>query len=354
MEVYSATWKGQRVAVKRMKRESKPVRSNNLTPEQDTAYLLATREFYTDVKNIMQEVLIMSRVVDTRPRFLRTYLTDLLRGQEPLCMHRNIVRLLAVSWDETEEENTSALFPPLLVVELAHHATPTLQAYYRNPMREESFLIDIGFIADIGDGLYAMHTCGVIHGDLKPENILLFKDPEREGPLVAKICDFGFASIPVVDEVRRGRSWHWAAPEYIEGCPENIRQLAETAASAGDVYSFGLVAMFIALHGSDPLDFQGVSAEGIEELKFRDEARFMIGEKITAQFSAVDSQEFGAMYKSLINETLQSIPSKRIESLDGVRLRITGKYDLLFLELRYLRFTEMSCATGINSPGKKN
>jgi hypothetical protein len=64
MEVYSVTWKGQRVAVKHMKRKNKPSRSNNLLLEQDIAYLSARREFYADVKTIMQEIVVMSRVIE--------------------------------------------------------------------------------------------------------------------------------------------------------------------------------------------------------------------------------------------------------------------------------------------------
>lgn len=63
-EVYSVAWKDQepRVAVKRMRRDYIPKRSANLPLEQDTAYRQAERLFYHDVKSIMQEILVMSRV----------------------------------------------------------------------------------------------------------------------------------------------------------------------------------------------------------------------------------------------------------------------------------------------------
>ena len=65
MEVYSATWKGQQVAVKRMRRDKMPSRSANLPYEHDTAFAKAAREFYGDVKSMMQEILVMSRVSKT-------------------------------------------------------------------------------------------------------------------------------------------------------------------------------------------------------------------------------------------------------------------------------------------------
>ena len=65
MEVHSTTWKGQQVALKRMRRDRMPNRSANLPSEHDTAFAVATEEFYNDVKSIMQEILVMSRVSKT-------------------------------------------------------------------------------------------------------------------------------------------------------------------------------------------------------------------------------------------------------------------------------------------------
>lgn len=62
MEVYSTTWKGKQVAVKRMRRDKMPTRSANLSHEHDNTFAIATRDFYSDVKSMMQEILIMSRV----------------------------------------------------------------------------------------------------------------------------------------------------------------------------------------------------------------------------------------------------------------------------------------------------
>ncbi len=68
MEVYSVAWKRDepRVAVKRMKQDTIPKRSANLPLEQDTAYAKAVKLFYHDVKSIMQEILVMSRVSNIR------------------------------------------------------------------------------------------------------------------------------------------------------------------------------------------------------------------------------------------------------------------------------------------------
>ncbi|MCJ1357886.1 MAG: hypothetical protein MMC33_007882 [Icmadophila ericetorum] len=169
LEVYLIAWKDQvpRVAVKHMRRDYIPKRSANLPLEQDTAYRKAERLFYHDVKSIMQEILVMSR-------------------------------------DHEEEYFTNHLFPPLIVVELAHQETPTLEAYYKMGLETVPYDTAPGFIADIADGLSALHTCGVIHGDLKPENVLLFDDPVEKGSLIVKLCDFGFFQYRIFE---RSCSW---------------------------------------------------------------------------------------------------------------------------------------------------
>lgn len=65
MEVYSTIWEGRQVAVKRMRRDKMPVRSANLPYQHDTAFATAARVFYGDLKSMMQEILVMSRVSKT-------------------------------------------------------------------------------------------------------------------------------------------------------------------------------------------------------------------------------------------------------------------------------------------------
>ena len=228
-----------------------------------------------------------------------------------------------------------------MVVELANADTPTLDTFYMNRSGSKSFSTDIGFIADIADGLSALHMCGVIHGDLKPQNVLLFDDPETKGGLVAKVADFGFSNIEFLKEGIRGESERWEAPERIHGCPEEIMtamQELDIAGCASDVYSFGLVAIFVALDGVDSLAIQGVGngksagvEKAIRELKFTDQARTKVEKRLRAYYEELDWQESdGAKglrerYVSLIHNTLQSIPPKRVSSLGGMRLRLTGR-----------------------------
>jgi hypothetical protein len=63
MDVHAGVWNGRRVAVKSLKPGRRPVRDARLTLEEDTEYRHAIRDFYSDVQSIMQEVLIISRVL---------------------------------------------------------------------------------------------------------------------------------------------------------------------------------------------------------------------------------------------------------------------------------------------------
>ncbi len=251
------------------------------------------------------------------------------------------MHLLAVSWDDDEGYWANHLFPPLMVVEVANADTPTLDTFYMNRSRSKSFSTDIGFIADIADGLSALHRCGVVHGDLKPQNVLLFDDPETKGGLVAKVADFGFSNIEFLKESIRGESERWKAPERIHGCPEQIMiamQELDVPGCASDVYSFGLVAIFVALDGVDSLAIQGIEngksdvvEQAIRELKLTDQARIKVKKRLRAYYEELDWQKsdraesLREVYVSLIHDTLQSIPPKRVRSLDGMRLRLTGR-----------------------------
>jgi serine/threonine protein kinase len=234
-----------------------------------------------------------------------------------------------VSWDGSDEDKANQALSPLLVLELAYHAHPTIQAYYGNANHKNSYADDIGFISDIADGLTVLHKCDVIHGDLKPENVLLFEEPADTGTLVAKLSDFGFSKISVRDDIRRGRSRHWDAPEGLQD-PGYIQ---ERVSNLSDVYSFGLVAMYIALGGRDPLNSEGLEPNDIDNMKANNEARAIIEAKLRAHYADLAYQDMAPAdtalqsYISLLNDTLESSPTKRLASLDRIRRRLTKEYD---------------------------
>jgi serine/threonine protein kinase len=245
--------------------------------------------------------------------------------------HRNIVRLLALSWDEIDLANDNTdLFAPLLITELAHEITPTLQGYYQDRSTDRAWGVSREFIADIADGVTVLHTCGVIHGDLKPENILLFRDRESGCGLIAKIGDFGYAG---VDGLRRGRTRRWTAPECLDGCPSDILADARMMPIAADVYSFGLLVLFILLNGRSPTEALGLSDEGFDKLRFSSNGletfqtlfRHDVNDRPYWDKHEKHPSSLNQTVQVILEETLCRAPSRRTSSLKHIRKLITGE-----------------------------
>lgn len=92
-------------------------------------------------------------------------------------------------------------------------------------------------VAQLADGLAAVHEAGVVHRDLKPENILLLRDPRGGDALVARLTDFGIARSPAGPVLTRLDQLvgtpEYLAPELVEG---------GRATPAADIYALGVVA----------------------------------------------------------------------------------------------------------------
>jgi serine/threonine protein kinase len=86
----------------------------------------------------------------------------------------------------------------------------------------------IRLAAQLGQGLDALHACGVIHRDVKPSNVLL----DEAGDAV--LTDFGLArgtdSTQLTRDGQLVGSLHYLAPELIEG---------GQATPASDIYALG-------------------------------------------------------------------------------------------------------------------
>ena len=101
-----------------------------------------------------------------------------------------------------------------------------------------------GLIAQVADGLDAIHAAGLIHRDVKPANILLAGEEGREH---AYITDFGLAKhVASGSELTRGGmvmgTLDYVSPEQIEERPLDAR---------ADVYALGCV-LYKALTGEVP------------------------------------------------------------------------------------------------------
>jgi hypothetical protein len=110
----------------------------------------------------------------------------------------------------------------------------------------------VELIAQIGNGLDAIHAAGLIHRDVKPANVLLSGE---EGAEHAYITDFGVARNVATESglTQTGRfvgTLDYVAPEQISGDPVDAR---------ADVYALGCL-LFKLLTGEVPFPRDGEAA----------------------------------------------------------------------------------------------
>ncbi|KLU84610.1 TKL protein kinase [Magnaporthiopsis poae ATCC 64411] len=144
-----------------------------------------------------------------------------------LSEHPNFVKLLFLGWRSPNPF-------PILGMELGEYGS--LDYILCAPGAGLSRAQKAHITMDIAVGLHALHSKGLVHGDLKPGNIVVFKHPDPERALIAKLTDFGGSS-------RRGTAPGfitslWSPPEVLHGDPDIEWDKC-------DVYSYGLVVASI-------------------------------------------------------------------------------------------------------------
>ncbi|KAI4274255.1 MAG: hypothetical protein L6R38_006149 [Xanthoria sp. 2 TBL-2021] len=175
---------------------------------------------------------------------LRVLSNNLLRFQP------NIVDLLAISWEELKDnpDDDPLSIRPLLVMELACQQYPTLEDYFTYAhLHDDVISMDskISLLSDVASALSAVHVCGVIHGDIKPQNILIFRR-QQEGPIIAKISDFGGCLVPEEQERELGVSnYNLAGTEYWNAPEAATKDHPDFGLQTRDHYGLGLVAFYI-------------------------------------------------------------------------------------------------------------
>ncbi len=110
----------------------------------------------------------------------------------------------------------------------------------------------VALIAQVGNGLDAIHAAGLVHRDVKPANVLLSGE---EGDEHAYITDFGVARNVATQSglTQTGRfvgTLDYVAPEQISGSPVDAR---------ADVYALGCL-LFKLLTGRVPFPREGEAA----------------------------------------------------------------------------------------------
>lgn len=324
MEVRRGTWKGQRVAIKY-------IRTTSSSEQDEQSKAKALYDYRKSMFDLNFELQVMSKA--------------------SLRRHRNIAGLLAVCFDTTSDKNTeSSSIPtahPGLIVGLAHEKYPDLKLFFdrnSNPGRPDRlpFQTSGALIADIADGLTALHNHDLVHADLKPQNVLIFPDSQSLCGIVAKIADFGFLGMvtysnqgraPLLDSIPRGGTLDWNAPECLDH-PDNFHS-GQTMGlssllkhpqyqSSRDVYSFGLVSCYIALDGQPPSHF----IPNLVQAKLSGETLPIAEARLQDHYSSIDTDDSISIRDLTIKiarNTLNLDRNTRWKSLRNIREMIFGE-----------------------------
>ncbi|KAF9459300.1 kinase-like domain-containing protein [Collybia nuda] len=316
MHVHRGTWGGQSVALKRVR---KHMFNEGGTHSQENAMRHSRA-----ILDLGFELQIMSK-----PSLRR---------------HRNIITLLAITFDlawTSDADPTGELTLPILVVEHADTRFPDLGLFF-NPQHNPtlptrlSFEVSASLIADIADGIVALHGHDLVHADLKPTNILIFPDNSIPCGLIAKVADFGLSGMTTYrsDGLRvpgrdppRGGTTEWNAPEcagevrppvFVKG----IYQEQPHELPSRDVYSFGLLASYIALDGQTPGSYVQDLAQVKKSDGIIDAVRARL--EIHHREDMDDSGSIGSLVSTIVNMTLSLDHEKRTKHLDNIRQLLFG------------------------------
>ena len=148
---------------------------------------------------------------------------------------------------------------PFMVMELVEGISIYQWLRTRGPFEPGPALL---LLADLLEGVAAIHDAGIVHRDLKPENVMVVK---TEQGLVPKLLDFGLAK--VIDKSSGHRSAVASRPGFAFGTPHYMapeQALADPDLDGRcDVYGAG-VLLYEMLSGEVPFD-----APSSEELLLR-------------------------------------------------------------------------------------
>ena len=199
--------------------------------------------------------------------------------------HPHLVRMY--TFDESEQG-----IPFVVMQFVAGVSLEELLNY--QPKRKLPFDEAIRILSQIASALAHAHEKGVIHRDLKPQNVLI----AAEGAI--KLGDFGLAHSDLDDEHLTRTGAAVGTPFYMS--PEQFR--GETATTAADVYSYGILA-FEMLTGRRPFDAQVYFSLALQH--------------ISDPFPEINDPNVPSWCKDLVRGCARKNPLERFSSMEEVR-----------------------------------
>lgn len=188
---------------------------------------LCLRAHRLALKTMRQELMATE---EARERFRREILIAKTLSHENLCRVFDLVEHHL----PPDSAGGAPRVIPCLTMELVRGESLAHYLQRCRPLGLETALI---LAHQIGAGLDALHSHGVIHRDLKPSNIMVSE--RRDGTLRTVVTDFGLAKVKDVEselyeslaDVQAGAPF-FMAPELLSGGTPSV---------ASDLYAFGLI-----------------------------------------------------------------------------------------------------------------
>ena len=199
--------------------------------------------------------------------------------------HQNIVQFMGVYYHDKKNGNI-VLFMEYLPIDL-HNC---LQRFQCNDINIQTPM-KLSILIDVCSGLLHIHNFSILHRDLTARNVLLTHH------LNAKISDFGSSK-------RCNQSQKLTqAPGALPYMPPEAKSETPSYNTALDVFSFGVLTLFIAIQTFPELPMQFIDIP--RDVRKRGEEELYVRRKWIARMSE------GSPLHHIVLDCLQDSPSKR-------------------------------------------
>ncbi len=171
--------------------------------------------------------------------------------------HPNIVQFMGVHYGPQRDYGRELT----LVMERLYMNLEDCLKQYRNI----EMWLKVSILLDISQGLLYLHSRGVVHRDLTASNVLLTTS------FCAKIADLGVSRI--IDVHPLAASKHSMIPGTLGYMPPEALAENPKYGSALDVFSFGVLMLFVVLQKYPQYYEGGVTVAGVERKEIQIEKR---------------------------------------------------------------------------------
>ncbi|PVI01282.1 hypothetical protein DM02DRAFT_706084 [Periconia macrospinosa] len=255
---------------------------------------------------------------------------------EPLKQHPNVINIDGYCLSEVV-----GLKIPFLALVLEYSSEGHLNAFLRANQDRLSVTARMNLVAQVAEGLAALHQCNICHGDVKTQNALVFQTGDT---WAVKISDFGNSIVGLADDhsssVQRGFGTRLMdAPEIRDTTRSSDTHFSFQDAVRTDIFSFGLLLWEVLKQGSNYFEKEWCAQKGsidvdeMEEYLMKLPQNGLLCKACDYAKSSVHSTEISEMVLWTFRSSLQDDPMRRrsmkeiVEYLGSQNTYISNTHD---------------------------